>query len=132
MPVTDQTLRRQYLLRGHNIVVPCSEQKHWTVQLGEIDPPAQRDEISGGQTVLLEYLFNDLQVIAARQIHRPRVPVTEARPQPPKCLRPDSIRWLQQTMDFIALHIRSPKLQQAIAEDAPMPELDELLENGGW
>jgi hypothetical protein len=99
------------------------------VQLGEIDPPAQRDEISGGQTVLLEYLFNDLQVIAARQIHRPRVPVTEARLQPPKCLRPDCIRWLQQTMDFIALHIRSPKLQQAIAEDAPMPELDELLEN---
>ena len=79
MPVIDEVLRRKYLLRGHNIVIPCSEQKHWTVQLGEIDPPAQRDEISGGQTVLLEYLFNDLQVIAAWQIHRPRVPVMEAR-----------------------------------------------------
>ena len=42
MPVIDELLRRKYLLRGHNIVVPCSEQNNWTVQLGEIDPPAPR------------------------------------------------------------------------------------------
>jgi hypothetical protein len=132
MPVIDQALSRKYLLRGNNIVVPRSEQKYWSVQLGESDPPAQRGKISCGQAIFLEYLFNDLQVIAARQIHRPRVPVAEARLQPSKCRRPDRIRWPQQTMDFIAPHIRSPKPQQAIAEDTPMPELDDLLENWGW
>ena len=130
--VIHQTLRRKYLLRGHNIVVPRSEQEYWTVQPGEIDLPAKRNELSGGQAIFLEYLFNHLQVIAARA--SPPSTLYQSRSdslQPPKRRRPDRTEHLQQTMDFIALHIQRPKLQQAIAEDTPMPELDKLLENRG-
>src|SRR5437763_3361 len=57
MTVINKVLQRKYLLQCDNIVVPRGEQKHWTAQPGEIDASAQRDERSGGQTVLLEYLF---------------------------------------------------------------------------
>src|SRR5271165_2760526 len=95
MSVIDQMLGREYLLGGDNIVVPCSKQKQRTMQLGQVDPAAQRDELSGGQAVLLEQLSNDLQVIRARQVHGPRVPIIETRLQATKWFRLHRICRLQ-------------------------------------
>src|ERR1700730_1787904 len=81
MRVINKMLRRKYLFRSDDIVVLRSEQKHWTVQFGEIDPAAQRDEMSGGQPVFLAQLSHDLQVIDAGQVHGPRMPIAEARLQ---------------------------------------------------
>src|SRR5260370_34004373 len=82
--VINQMLRRKYLFRSDDIVVLRSEQKHWTVQFGEIDPAAQRDEMSGGQPVFFEQLSHDLRVIDAGQIHGPAMPFAEARLQAAK------------------------------------------------
>jgi hypothetical protein len=42
--------------------------------------------------VVLEQMFDDLQIISSRQIKRPCIPIAEARLQPPKCRGADNVR----------------------------------------
>jgi hypothetical protein len=67
---TNQMLRRKYLLGSNDVVVLCGEQEQRATKLGQIDSAAKRHETAGGEAVLLEQMFDHLQIVGPRQVER--------------------------------------------------------------
>jgi len=67
---TNQMLRRKYLLGSNDVVVLCGEQEQRATKLEQIDSTAKRHETAGGEAVLLEQMFDHLQIVGPRQVER--------------------------------------------------------------
>jgi hypothetical protein len=78
---------------------------------------------------VVESLLDDLQVVGARQIDGPCVPLVKAGFQPPKGNRSNRVRGLQQVMDCLSVErARSPKLSDTVPQNPATPEVDQLGE----
>ena len=67
---TDQMLCGKYLLGSNDVVVLCGEQEQRATKLEQIDSTAKRHETAGGEAVLLEQMFDHLQIVGPRQVER--------------------------------------------------------------
>ena len=67
---TDQMLCGKYLLGSNDVVISCGKQEQQAAKLGEIDSAAKRHETAGGEAVLLEQMFDDLQIVGPQQAER--------------------------------------------------------------
>ena len=66
----DQMLCRKYLPGSNDVIIPCGKQKQRAAKLGQIDSAAKRHETAGGEAVLLEQMFDDLQIVDPQQAER--------------------------------------------------------------
>ena len=67
---TDETLCRKYLLESNDVVISCGKQEQRAAKLGQLDSAAKRHETAGGEAVLLEQMFDDLQIVGPQQAER--------------------------------------------------------------
>jgi hypothetical protein len=74
----DQTLNGKQLLGRDGLVVPSRQEEQGTAQGGEIDVAAESYEAARGQLVLLEQLFDRLQIVCPGQIESGGLPLAEA------------------------------------------------------
>ena len=122
VPGIDEMRGREDLFRRHHVVIAGREQKQRTSHAGEIDWAAQDLEAAASQPVFLEQLLDDLQVVGARQIDGPCVPLVKTGFQSPKGGRSDRVRGLQQVMDCLPVEqAQSPKLSDTVPQIRPPP-----------
>ena len=71
----DQALGREQLRRRNHLVIARRQQEQRRAQTLEVNPLAERHEVSGRKFVVLVKLLDDFEIKASRQIDGPGIPI---------------------------------------------------------
>jgi len=129
----DETLDGKDLRRDHDLVVAGRHEEERMGQLRQVDGPAERHEAAGRKLVLPEQPFDHLDVIGARQVEGPPIPIVKPLRERLKSGRSDRVGRLQHLLNRLRPgQVGPPEPKRVAAQHAAAAEADQLVEDVRW